>query len=81
MLRINLTFARSSLCLVRFSSDGQDGPARAVDEEADNPLVHDACTLVDNPLSDMTLSVIRSSSTSVTDFLTALSSSDIRARD
>jgi hypothetical protein len=81
MLRINLAFARSSLCLVHFSSDGRDGLARAVDGEAGSPLVDDACTPVDNPLSDMTLSVIRSRSTSVTDSSTALSSSDIRARD
>jgi hypothetical protein len=72
---------RSSLCLVLFSSAGRDGPARAVDGEADSPLVDDACRPVDNPLSDMTLSVIKSRSTSVTDSSTAVSSSDIRARD
>jgi hypothetical protein len=55
--------------------------ARAVDGEAGSPLMDDACTPVDNPLSDMTLSVIRSRSTSVTDSSTALSSSDICARD
>jgi hypothetical protein len=65
MLIINLAFTRSSLCLVRFSSVGHDGPARAVDGEADNPLIDDACRPVDNPLSDMTLSVINSRSTSV----------------
>jgi hypothetical protein len=76
IVRINLAFARSSLCLVHFSSDGRDGPApRAVDEDACTVLVDEACTPTDNPLSDMTLSVIRSRSTSVTDSSTALSSS------
>jgi hypothetical protein len=50
MLRINLAFTRSSLCLVHFSSAGQDGLARAVDREAGSPLVDDACTPMDNPL-------------------------------
>jgi hypothetical protein len=81
MLRISLAFMRLSFCLVRFSSAGWDGPARVVDGEADSPLVDDACTPVDNPLSDMTLSVIKSKSTFVTDSSTALSSSDICARD
>jgi hypothetical protein len=81
MLRINLAFTRSSLCLVHFSSVGRDGLARAVDGEADSPLIDDACRPVDNPLSDMTLSVIKSRSTSVTDSSTVVSSSDIRARD
>jgi hypothetical protein len=81
ILGINLAFVRSSLCLVHFSSTGRDGPARAVDGEADSPLVEDACTPVDTPLSDMTLSVIKSRRTFVTDSSTAVSSSDIRARD
>jgi hypothetical protein len=61
MLKIILAFTRSSLCLVRFSSDGRDGPSRAVDGEADSPLMDDACIPVD---IDMTLSVIRSIKTS-----------------
>jgi hypothetical protein len=81
MIGINLAFTRASLCLVRFSSAGHDGPARAVDREADSPLVDDACRLVDNPLSDMILSVIKSRSTSVTDSSTVVSSLDIRAQD
>jgi hypothetical protein len=81
MLGINLAFARSPLCLVRFSSVGRDGLARVVDGEVGSPLVDDACIPVDNPLSDMTLSVIKSRSTYVTDSSTVMSSSDIRARD
>jgi hypothetical protein len=81
MLGINLAFTRLSLCLVRFSSEGRDGPARAVDGEADNPLVDDACRPVDSPLFDMTLSVIKSRSTSATNSSTTVSSSDIRAQD
>jgi hypothetical protein len=43
MVRINLEFARSSLCLVHFSSDGQDGPApRVADGEVGSPLVDDS---------------------------------------
>jgi hypothetical protein len=81
ILGINLGFARSSLCLVRFSSTRQDGSARAVDGEADSPLVEYSCTPVDTPLSDMTLSVIKSRRTYVTDSSTAVSSSDIHTRD
>jgi hypothetical protein len=81
MLGINLAFMRSSLCLVCFSFAGRDGLARAVDGEVDSPLVDDACRLVDNPLSDMTLSVIKSRSTYVTNSSTAVSSSVIRTRD
>jgi hypothetical protein len=81
MLRINLAFTRLSLFLVCFSSVGHDGLAQVVDGEADSPLVDDSCRPVDNPLSDMTLSVIKSRSTSVTDSSTAVSSSDIRAQD
>jgi hypothetical protein len=58
MVGINLAFARSSLCLVRFSSDGWDCPApREVDGEAGSPFIDDACTPVD---IDMALSVMRS---------------------
>jgi len=79
MLEIRLAFTRSSLCLVLFSSVGQDGLTRVVDGEADNPLIDNACTPLDNPLYDMTLSVIRLRSTYVTDSSTKLSSWDIRA--
>jgi hypothetical protein len=50
-------------------------------ERPDSPLIEDACIPVDTPLSDMTLSVIKSRRTYVTDSSTAVSSSDIRARD
>jgi hypothetical protein len=65
-------FARSSLCLVLFSTDGQDGPdPRAVDGEACIPLVDDACTPID---IDMTLSVMRSIRTSSKTLSVALNS-------
>jgi hypothetical protein len=69
------------MCLVHFSFSCQDGPAQALDGEFGSPLVDDACTPIDNPLSDMTLSVINLRSTSVTNSLTTLSSSDICTRD
>jgi hypothetical protein len=81
MFGINLAFVRSSLCLVRFSSTGREGLARIVYGEASSPLIDDACRPIENPLSDMTLLVIKLRSTSVTDSSTAVSSSDIRARD
>jgi hypothetical protein len=81
MLGIILAFARSSLCLVHFSSTSQDGTTRALDGEVDSPLVEDSCTPVETPLSDMTLSTIKSRRTSVIDSSTAVGSSDIRARD
>ena len=81
ILEINLAFTISSLCLVHFSSTSQDGPARAVDREAGSPLVKDACTPIDTPLSDMTLSIIKLRVTFVTDYSTAVILSDIHARD
>jgi hypothetical protein len=82
IVKINLEFTRSSLCLVLFSSDGRDGSApRVVDEDACTILVDEACTPTYNPLSDVTLLVIKSRSNSVTDSSTALSSSDICAWD
>jgi hypothetical protein len=58
-----------------------DGLAREVDGEVATPLFNDSWTLVDIPLSDMTLSVIKSRRTSVMDSSTAVSSLDIRARE
>jgi hypothetical protein len=82
IFRINLAFARSSLCLVRFSSYGQDGPApRVVNGDACIVLVDEAYTPTDNPLSDMTLSIIRSRITSIIDSSSALSSLDIHTQD
>jgi hypothetical protein len=78
MVGINLALTRSSLCLVCFSSDGQDGPTpRVVDGEARSPLIDDACTLVD---INMTLSVMRSIKNSSTIFSAVLNSSDIHTR-
>jgi hypothetical protein len=79
MVKINLAFTRSSLCLVRFSLDGRDGSApRAVDREVGIPLVDDACTPVD---IDMTMSVMRSIRNPSTSCSAALNSSDIHAQD
>jgi hypothetical protein len=51
-----------------------------VDGEDASPLVDDAWTPVDNPHSDMTLSVLSSRRTSVTDSSRTVSSSDIHAQ-
>ena len=81
MVGINLAFARSFLCLVLFSFDGRDGLAlRAVDEYACTVLVDEAYTPTDNPIFDMTLSVMRSIKNSSTNFSAALNSSEIHAR-
>jgi hypothetical protein len=80
MLEIGLAFAISSMCFVPFSSVGQDGMAQAVDREACSPLIEDSCTPVDTPLSEMTLSIIKSIKTSSMDFSAALNASDIRTR-
>jgi hypothetical protein len=70
-------FAKSSRCLLYFSIVVQDGPyRRAVDGEACNPLVDEACAP-----ADMTFSAIRSIKISSTDFSTVLRSLDIHARD
>jgi hypothetical protein len=75
---INFTFARSSLFLVFFSTDGQDGPdLRAVDREACSPLVDDSCTPVD---INMNLSVMRLIRTYSTILFVVLNSSDINTR-
>jgi hypothetical protein len=67
IIEINLAFARSSLCLVHFSFDGQDGPSpRVVDGEAGSTLIDDSCTPTD---IDMTLSLMRSIKTSSKTFL------------
>jgi hypothetical protein len=81
MVGISFTFSRSSLFLVLFFVVGQDGlDSRAVDGEACNPLVENACMPSDITLSDITLSFMRSMSTSFTNSLTMLSSSKIHAR-
>jgi hypothetical protein len=77
MLGINLAFAMSSLCLVCFSAVCQDGPSRAVDGEAATPLDYKAWTPVDIPLSDITHSILKLASTSLTDSSVALRSSDM----
>jgi hypothetical protein len=79
ILGIIFTVAKSFLSLDRLSKGSQDGPARAVEGEAGNAPEDDACTPVDTPRFNMTLSVIKSIRTSSTIFLAALSSSDIQA--
>jgi hypothetical protein len=76
----NLALAISYLCLVLRYAPARDVPARAVDGEAFTPLIDDACKPIDNPHSDMTLSVLRLASTSLVDSSVALNSSYIRAR-
>jgi hypothetical protein len=76
----NLTLAISSLCLVLCSASAWDILARVVDGEACTHLVDDACKTVDNPCSDMTLSVLRLASTSLADSSATLNLSDIHAR-
>jgi hypothetical protein len=75
------TLARSSLCLVLISASARDVPAQVVDGEAFTPLVNDSYKPVENPLSNMTLSALRLTSTSLTDSSVALNSSDIYAQD
>jgi hypothetical protein len=77
----NFTLAMSSLCLVILSALARDVPAQVVDEEACTPPIDDAWTLVDILLSDMTLSIIKSRRTSITDSSSAVSSSDIPNRE
>jgi hypothetical protein len=75
---IILSFAKSSLCLVRFSLDGQDRPAlQEVDGEVGSPLVDDACIPID---IDMTLLSMRLIKTSSTTFSVVHNSSNIHAQ-
>jgi hypothetical protein len=55
----------------------RDGLARAVDGEATTPLDDEAWTSMDIPLSDITLSVLKLVSTSLTNSSTALSLTDM----
>jgi hypothetical protein len=81
MVKISFTFYRSSLCLVLFSVMTRDGmDSQVVNGEAYTPLVDDGCTPTEITLLDITLSVMRSMSTSFIDSSTALSSLDIHAR-
>jgi hypothetical protein len=60
MLGIIFTVAKSFTSLDHLSEGGRYGLARAVEGEAGSALMDDSCTLVDTPLSDMTLSIIKS---------------------
>ena len=77
MLEISLAFVMSSLCVVHFSVVYWDGPARGMDREVATPLDNEVWTLVDIPLSNITLSVLKLASTSLTDSSDTLSSSDM----
>jgi hypothetical protein len=72
------SFARSSLCLVLFSDDGQDGPTlRAVNGEGFIILIDEACTPA---YIDINISVMRSMRTSLKTSFAVMNSSDIHAR-
>lgn len=77
MVGTNFAFVASSLCLVLDSASAQDVPDRAVDGGVATPLDDEAWTPVNIPLFDMTLSVLKLASTSLTDSYFALSSSDM----
>ena len=79
MLGIIFIVAKLFSSLDHLSEGGQDGPTRAVEGEAINSPEDDACTLVDTPRSDMTLSVIKSIKTSLNSFSIVLSLFDIQA--
>jgi hypothetical protein len=77
----NFTLAMFSLCLVLLFALARDVPSRAIEGEAYTPPIDDAWTPVDNLLSDMTLSVIKSIRTNVIDYSSFVSSSDIHTRE
>jgi hypothetical protein len=70
--------AKSFPSLDHLFEGGRDGPAQAVKGEVGSAPKDNACTPVDIPHSDMTLSVIKSIRTSSTIFSASLSSSDIQ---
>jgi hypothetical protein len=78
MLGIIFTVEKSFPSLDHLSEGDQDGPARAVEGEVGNAPEDDACTPVDIPCSNMTLSVIKSIRTSSKIFSAALSSFNIQ---
>jgi hypothetical protein len=80
ILGIIFTVEKSFLSLDHLYEGGWDGPARAVEGEAGSAPKDDACTPVDTPRSDMTLSVIKSIKIYSTNFSAALSLSDIQSR-
>jgi hypothetical protein len=78
MLGIIFTVVKSFPSLDHLSEGDRDGPAQAVEGEASSMPEDDACTPVDIPHSDMTLSSIKSIRTSSTIFSAVLSSFDIQ---
>jgi hypothetical protein len=79
ILGIIFTVAKSFPILDHLSKGSRDGPARAVEGEARNYPKDDACTPVDIPRSDMTLSIIKSIKNSSTIFSSKMRSSNIQA--
>jgi hypothetical protein len=74
---MSFSFTKSLRCLLHFSVTVWDGPDQcALDGEACNPLIDEACA----PL-DMNFSSMRSIKISSTNFSTALRSLDIHAHD
>jgi hypothetical protein len=80
MLGIIFTVAKSFTSLDHLSEGGRYGFAPTVEGEDGSALVDDSCTLVDTPLSNMTLSIIKSIRTSSTTLSVALNASNIRTR-
>jgi hypothetical protein len=79
ILGIIFIVVKSFSSLDHLSEGNQDGLARAVEGEDGNAPKDDACTPIDIPHSDMTLSIIKSIRTSSTIFSATLSSSNIQA--
>jgi hypothetical protein len=79
IIGIIFTVENLFLSLDHLSEGCRDGLARAVEGAGGNAPEEDACTPVDTPCSDMTLSVIKSIKNSSTSFSIALSLSDIQA--
>jgi hypothetical protein len=78
ILWIIFIVVKSFMILDHLSEGSRDGLARAVEGGDGNAPEDDACTPIDTPHSDMTLSVIKSIKTYSTSFSAALSSFDIQ---
>jgi len=80
ILGIIFIVVKSFSRLDRLSEGGRDGPTRAVEGEDGSAPEDDACTPVDNPISDMTLSIIKLIKNSSTNFSIALNTSNIHTQ-
>jgi hypothetical protein len=72
---MSFTFAKSSQCLLRFSVTGRLDQCCAVDVDASNPYIDEACRT-----ADITFLAMRSIRISSMEFSTALMSSNMHAR-